>query len=186
MSRRQRPSAPGIAACGCALAFILTGCTFPPTPPPTSTQATGTGLGLTCDQLVPAPVRDGLQPGMKPTASFKPAAGTYPAKIVALGGTACQWQAPNGIAVDVTVGKLTPSTLATNQAKVAASSTSTLAFGDKSDVKGYVSNTGGTYSGDMEVFTADGYWVSAQSPLFTSPSNAESVIGAVLQAVPSG
>jgi hypothetical protein len=169
-------------------AALLAGCTGGPTGISTSSAAPApaNSLGMTCPELVPSPVVAALHPGLKAQPTFKPVPESYPGQIKALGGIACGWHTHDGFTLVVAVVKLSSAALAAQESKVSASSTATLAFGDAADVRGYVANTGGTYSGDIEVFTTSGYWVSAVSPIFLSASDAESVIAAVLQAVPSG
>ncbi len=165
----------------------LAGCTGAPPTHTASSSSPASSLGITCEELVPAPVRDALHPNLAFQPSFTPEKGSgYAATIVSLGGMACLWQAPDKITLEVAIAKLSSSELATQRAQVAAGSTSTLVFGDSPEIKGYNVNSGGTYTGDMEVFTEGGYWVSALSVAFLSPSDAESVVAAALQAVPSG
>jgi hypothetical protein len=167
---------------------FLTGCTggHAPTATSSAAPAPANSLGMTCSELVTPPVVAALHPGLKAQPTFKPMPATYPGQIKALGGLSCGWQTTDGLTLAVAVVKLSPAALAAKESKVSASSTATVAFGDSAEVRGYVAHTGGTSSGDIEVFTTSGYWVSAVSPLFVSASDAEAVIAGVLQAVPSG
>lgn len=178
---RRALAAVAIAAAGAVFLAACTGTSTPSTPTPSNNLS-----GITCNELVPAPVRDALHADMKAVPGYKPDAGTYPAKIVSLGGIACQWKASDGIALSVAAAHLGSADLRRNQRRVAASSTATIDFGASPEIRGYTANTGGTYSGDMEVFSEEGYWLSAESPQFFGPEDAESVIASMLQAIPSG
>jgi len=182
-TRSRRGARSAWAALVLAAGLALAGCTpVQPTPTPTPTN----NLGVTCSELVPRSVLDAFHTQLTLDKDYQPATGSYPHQVVTLGGIACSWLSPDKENLDVAAVKLDKTTLAAQEAKVKAGATSTLAFGSSPEIRGYEVNTGGTYSGDMEVFTDTGYWVSAQSPLFFEPADAESVIGAVLQVLPSG
>ena len=181
-SRRRR--APLTIAVGVVL--LLAGCVGSPSPSPSPSASAASLLGVTCSELVPVPVVDALHPNMKLNPHYKPMEGTYPAKIAKLGGLACEWRAPDGVALEVAAAKLDKKTLAANEARVAAGSTVTLVFGEAPEIRGYYANSGGTVTGDLEVFTETGYWLSAVSPLFFTASDAEAVVASMLQALPSG
>jgi hypothetical protein len=171
-----------------AAAALLSGCTGTTGPSPThSPTATphSNSLGVTCSELVPQDVVDGLHRNMVLQPGFAPQPGTYPAKIVSLGGLSCEWLAKDGYSLVASAAKPSAAQLAANEAKVSGSSTSTVVFGQAPAIRGYYANTGGTFSGDLEVFTEDGYWLSAVSVTFETPGDAASVIAAMLQSLPS-
>jgi hypothetical protein len=183
MSARRIRTAATVLAVAAALA--LAGCTPSPSPSPSAT-----GIGIPCDELVSPSVITAVKKGLEPTNKIEVPGDSSAKTIRSLGGTVCDWVVSigdgNSASVTVAVVKLSKAQQAKYEAKVKAGSTSTIDFGSKPAIRGYEANTGGTYSGDMEVFTEDGYWIAALSPLFLSPSYAESVIASVLQAIPSG
>ncbi len=147
---------------------------------PTATPA---AFSIPCDDLVAAPVLQSVDPNLTPDSAFSPQAGTYPAEISTLNGTVCAWNDPSGQSLVVAVAKPSATALKAEQAKVAAGSTPTSVFG--SGISAYTANSGGTASGDTEIFTPAGYWLSVVSPLFLDPSSAQPLVSAVLQALPS-
>ena len=184
-ARRRYGARAAWSALALAAGLLVAGCT-PVQPTPTPTPTATNNLGVTCSELVPRSVLDAVHPQLTLDKHYTPQTGSYPHRIVELGGIACSWLSPDKESVDVAAVKMDKSTLASEEAKVKAGATSTLAFGSSPEIRGYEVNSGGTYTGDMEVFTDTGYWISTQSPLFFAPSDAESVIGAVLQVLPSG
>jgi hypothetical protein len=192
---RQKPFRPlSLALLLAATVVSVAGCTAAATPStqashsasaPTSAQPTATpaAFSIPCEDLVPSPVLQSVDPNLTPDTSFSPQAGTYPAEISTLNGTICAWKDPSGQSLVVAVAKPSASVLKTEQAKVAAGSTPTSVFG--SGISAYTANSGGTASGDTEIFTPAGYWLSVVSPLFLNPSSAQPLVSAVLQALPS-
>lgn len=184
--RSSRSRVAAVTAVSTAVLLLVAGCTGAPGNPRHSTASADNHLHMTCAELVPPTVISALQSGLEPVKSYRPAAHTYPAKIKSLDGLVCSWKAPDGESVVVAATTLSKKQSSVDQSRVRSSSTQTLAFGDTSQIHAYEADTGGTYSGDMEVFTDTDYWISAVSPLFLAPGYAETVIGAVLQEVPSG
>ncbi|MFB2556795.1 hypothetical protein [Herbiconiux liangxiaofengii] len=141
-------------------------------------------IGIDCDELLPAAVLPSIHAGLEPSPSFTPTSGTFPAKIVALGGVACEWTATDGTSLVVAVAQPSPADLASAEAEVAAGGTATDAFGQS--ITAYYENGGGTATGDVELFTEAGYWGAFVSPLFLTADEAETTVSAVLQALPAG
>ncbi|MFK3670593.1 hypothetical protein ACI2IX_10500 [Leifsonia aquatica] len=202
--RTVRPTRPvGIALLAATAALALAGCTptapaaTPSTTAPPSPAATSTPAGSpapssasfgSCDTILPASALSGVDAGLAAVPSVRPVAGSYAAEIVSFGGIACQWtDAGDGTTLTVAVAQPSADQLSTAETALGGGAgTRTDAFG--SDITAYTANGGGTSTGDIEVFTPAGYWVSAVSPLFTSADapSAKTVISTVLQALPAG
>ena len=163
--------------------------TSSPTSTPTTTAASGSAKGIDCNTLQPevASAITALDPTLTLQNAPSPDAGTYSAKILDSGGIFCEWSGSNDQStVSVALVSLDPTDLAAAQADVAASSTPSDVLGGASDTPAYVANSGGTASGDVEVFTEGGFWISTTSPKFATPDAAKELLQAILQALPSG
>jgi hypothetical protein len=156
-----------------------------PAPTPSGAASTST-LGLTCDDLLPGTVLDGLAPQFTPVPSYQPTTGSYAAQITSFGGVACSWTDAAGDTLDLAVAKPTRDQLTTAETGIGNSGTKIDSFG--SDVSAWTANSGGTFSGDFEVFPASGFWISTTSDLYEGPDSAKAktVIEYVLQALPAG
>ena len=148
-----------------------------PTPTPTVFLGTGVSLGYSCDELVDPEVIDSIDKNLSKNPSYQPAATTSAERAVAIRGTACQWKDPTtGNSLIVTAAHPDPPTLADLTASTASYATATTMFGN--DVSGFIVNT------QVEIYTRNGYWATATSPLFSDPKIAASVMDAVEQALP--
>ena len=164
-----------------------------PEPSPTETAAASGGSAApssasfgSCDTLLPAEVVATLDAGLAADASFTPATGSYAAEIVSYGGIGCSWtDASTGNTLTLAVAQPPTDDLTTAETALGGGAgTATDAFG--SGIQAYTANGGGTFTGDIEVFTPAGYWVSTVPPLFTSAEAAQPIVSAVLQALPAG
>jgi hypothetical protein len=161
-------------------------------PAPTTSVApsgaiSGTPVGITCSELLPDEVVKTINPGFVAQGAFTPEGSSYPATIVSINGVACGWtNASTGDTLVVAVAKPAADSLKSLEATVAAAGTATSAFGAAPSIRGYEAQSGGTSSGDMEVFSEEGYWISATSGLFHTPDDAKSTISAILETLPSG
>jgi len=154
--------------------------------PVTTPKAAASTLDVTCDELLPASVLDGLATGFTPDTSFTPASGSYATQIASFGGVVCSWTTAAGDELTLAAAKPTEDELTAAETGIGNSGTASTAFG--SDIKAWTANGGGTFPGDFEVFTPAGYWVSSVSSLYTGPDStqAKTVIESALQALPSG
>lgn len=117
--------------------------------------------------------------------SYLPLAGGYAADIESYGGFASEYRSPaEGNVITLAVAKAAPGTFAAEEAGIAARSTEVSGYGP--DVQVYELNGGGTYTGDFEIFTDGGYWISTTSNLFATPGDAAAMIQATLQTIPAG
>jgi hypothetical protein len=140
---------------------------------------------MTCDQLLPSSVINGLAPQFTPLPSYTPATGSYAAQIASFGGVTCSWSDAGGDTLTLAVAKPTRDQVTAAETGIGNAGTASTAFG--SDVKAWTANSGGTFSGDFEVFPEAGYWISTTSSLYKGPDSAQAktVIDYVLQALPS-
>jgi hypothetical protein len=167
----------------------LTGSTNSPATSQTETATSQPEMSMTCADLLRKVESSisALNANLAPQISFIPTAGTYADQIVALGGIACEWaDAVTGETVTLALGNIDSTSLTAAEIDVSAASTATNILGTDADVRAYVANSGGTASGDIEVFTNNNYWISALSPLFVSPLAAQELLETVIQALPSG
>jgi len=167
---------------GCAATGPVT--TGTPPPPATAAQApgssstfgAGTATDFPCDQLLDSTTLGSLDAQLAPDAGFTPAAGSSAEEAVAVTGTACSWSdASSQTTVVVTVAKPDAATFATlkNQAGSADNQ-----FG--SFVSAYTKGT------ELQLFTQDGYWATADSPLLTDPAKVTTIGQALIQVLPAG
>ncbi|THG34359.1 hypothetical protein E6C70_08795 [Glaciibacter flavus] len=187
-----------VAAAAIALSACASGTASSPTPTPTPTSSptstptstpSGSAQGIDCNTLQPevASAITALDSTLALQNAPSPDEGTYAATILNDGGVFCQWSGSGAVStVSVALVSLDPSDLAAAQAKVAASSTPSDVLGGATDAPAYVANSGGTASGDIEVFTQGGFWISTTSPAFATPNAAKDLLQAILQALPSG
>lgn len=176
------------------LALGVSGCAAPGqtttgTPPPMATAApasgpatttfgTGTALAYDCDQLLNDATLAALDSSLTSDASYRPAAGSSAEEAVAIRGTACSWSdASSQTSVVVSAAKPDATTLDTLKT-AAQSSTPTSQFG--TSVTAYTSGT------ELQLFTADGYWATADSPLLADPAKLVTVGQILLEELPAG
>jgi len=158
-----------------------TASTTAPTPSPTPTTFLGTGVSLrySCDELVDPAVISSLDKNLSQNRSYQPAATTSAERAVAIGGTACEWNDPRtGNSLIVTAAHPDPPTLSAIRASTSSYAQPTTLLG--TGVSGFVVNT------QVEIFTRNGYWATATSPLFNDPTIARSIMDAVESALPAG
>jgi len=190
-----------IAVTVTATALALTGCstTSDTAAPQTSAASPATSaapvttpkldaseLDITCDELLPARILDGLAAGFTPDTAFIPTSGSSAAQIQSFGGITCSWTTSSGDQLTLAIAKPTQDELTTAETGIGNSGTPSPLFG--SGLKAWTIDGGGTFAGDFEVFTGSGYWVSSVSSLHTGPDSTEAktVIESALQALPSG
>ncbi len=154
-----------------------------PTPTPTPTPITflGTGVSLrySCDELVGPAVINSLGRNLSENRSYQPAATTSAERAVAIGGTACEWNDPRtGNALIVTAAHPDLATLSAIRASTSSYAQPTTLLG--TGVSGFIVNT------QVEIFTRNGYWATATSPLFNDPKIVRSIMDAVESALPAG
>lgn len=197
----NRPTAP-IRTIAMAIALgtglVLAGCaqtpTRTPTPTPTSTPTrTPTSspssttpapdpTALTCDDILPVSVLDSaLGESFALNTAFVPQTGSAGAEIAGAGGTACEWTDGSGATVVVAAGEPGSSVIEAAKSEASRAGTATDVFG--ASLTAYVSGDGGS---TIDVFSEGGAWVQTTSSLYSSPSDAESIIDQILQELPSG
>ncbi len=174
------------------LSLGVAGCTAqtpstPGTPPPpatagpatgslTKTFGTGTALDYPCDQLLDDVTLATLDAKLQPGANFTPASGSSAEEAVFIKGTACSWlDSSSGTTLIVTAAKPDPDTFASLQS---AAGTATTQFGQ--DVAAYTSGT------ELQLFTLDGYWATADSDLLSDPAKLTQVGQVLLEELPAG
>jgi hypothetical protein len=192
----------GVALVSIASLLALTGCSpavseaapaaseAPAEPAPAETEAPATPassatLDISCDDLLSDDAVMSFDSELIADTDYTPATGSYAAEIVSYGGVACGWtDSADGTTLTVAVAQPSADDLTTAETAMGGGAgTATDAFG--SDLQAYTVNGGGTFTGDIEVFTSDGYWLSTVSPKYTSPQAAEPIVSFVLQALPS-
>lgn len=171
------PAASGPTAARAAQAFSSI-----PTPTPTPTVSvflgTGTSLGYSCDELVGPGIISQLDRGFTVNTHYRAASTTSAEQAVAIKGTACQWtDAKTGDSLIVTAAHPDPPTLSSITMKTRGYAKPTTMFG--TDVSGFLVNT------QVEIFTHDGFWATATSPLFTDLAKAKLIMDAVEQSLPN-
>ncbi len=151
-----------------------------PTPSPTASVflGTGTALGYSCDELVGPSIISQLDRGFTVNSHYRAASTTSAEQAVAIKGTACQWtDAKTGDSLIVTAAHPDPPTLSSITMKTQGYAKRTTMFGN--DVSGFLVNT------QVEIFTNDGFWATASSPLFTDLTKAKLIMDAVEQSLPN-
>jgi hypothetical protein len=150
-----------------------------PTPTPTVFLGTGVSLRYSCDELVAPETIDGLDRDLAVNPRYRPAETTSAERAVAIQGTACQWSDPKtGNSLIVTAAHPDPPTLSQLTKSTASYAQRTASFGN--EVAGYIVNT------QAEIFTRNGYWATATSPLFSDPAKAKLIMDALQQSLPAG
>jgi hypothetical protein len=174
------------------LALGVTGCaahgpTTTGTPPPPATAApaagsasstfgSGTAVAYQCNELLDDVSLASLDSGLKADANFSPAAGSSAEEAVAIKGTACSWSdASSATTLVVTAAQPDAATLATLKSKAG---TETTQFGGSASA--YTSGT------ELQIFNADGYWATADSPLLSDPAKVTAIGQILLEVLPAG
>jgi hypothetical protein len=147
------------------------------TPEPTATEApisVGSPVTIGCDQLLsPEAVYD-FNPNFGLSESYTPEPGSEAATIVEAKGLACGWvNQTSGEALTVAVANLPTDKLTDLKNNFVMSSNSVPTY----DVEGYFEYDG--TRGSAEAFSGP-YWVSAVSPAFFEPGDAQPIIAAAL------
>lgn len=191
MPHPARRAVPLVAAAALLTLTALTGCaggaTTPetpesgavaPAPTPTPTYA-GTAVGVTCADLFAGGGLAAALPGYALDPSFAPMSGSSAALAVSIQGAACGLTSPVG---PVSVGLAKPDAASTRalEASFAASGTPVPSFGPG------VTATFDKMTGQEQLFTANGVWISVQSSGFTSAETAQPLLAYIAQALPSG
>ena len=176
------------------LALGVSGCAAPGqttkgTPPPKATAApasgaatttfgTGTPLAYPCDQLLDGVTLAALDASLTPDAVVTPAPSSSAEEALAIQGTACSWSdASPTTTLVVTAAKPDATTLDTLKT-AAQSGTPATQFGTL--VTAYTSGT------ELQLFTADGYWATADSTLLADPAKLLTMGQILLEELPAG
>lgn len=139
---------------------------------------TGTALGYSCDELVGPATISQLGRGFTVNSNYQASSMTSAEQAVAIRGTACQWiDAKTGDSLIVTAAHPDPPTLSSITTKTRSYAKPTTMFGN--DVTGFLVNT------QVEIFTHDGFWATATSPLFTDLTKAKLIMDAVEESLPN-
>jgi hypothetical protein len=137
---------------------------------------------LTCDEILPVSVLDSaLGESFTLNSAFVPEVGSAGAELAAAGGVACEWTDGSGATVLVAAGTPDSAVIEAPESEASRAGTATDVFG--ASLTAYVSGEGGS---TIDVFGEAGAWVHTVSSLYTSPSDAESIIEQIMQALPSG
>ena len=148
-----------------------------PTPTPTASQApitVGSPVSIGCDQLVSPDAIYAFNPNFGLSESYKPAAGTEAATIVEAKGIACGWvNQTSGEVIEVAVANLPADKLTDLKNNFVTTSNSVPTY----KVEGYFEYNGTL--GSAEAFNGP-YWISAVSPAFFEPGDAQPIIAAAL------
>ena len=108
-----------------------------------------------------------------------PAATTSAERAVAINGTACRWvDSTTGASLIVTAAHPDAPTLISLRSATAAYATPTTAFGTFG-LQGYAANI------QMEVFTANDFWLTATSPLFSDMNKAKLIVDEAIESLPN-
>lgn len=158
----------------------------PTSPAPGDGAAPSSAAFGSCDTLLPAEAVTTFGAGLVPDSSFVPELGSYAAEIVSFGGIGCSWtDTTTGDTLTLAVAQPSKDELTTAETALGGGAgTATDVFG--SDIQAYTADGGGTFTGDIEVFTPVGFWISTVSPLYTSAATAQPIVSSVLQALPAG
>ncbi|GAB3606915.1 hypothetical protein GCM10027413_23240 [Conyzicola nivalis] len=147
------------------------------TPEPTATQApisVGSPVTIGCNQLLSPEAIYAFNPNFGLSESFTPEPGSEAATIVEAKGLACGWvNQTSGEALTVAVANLPTDKLTDLKNNFVTTSNSVPTY----DVEGYFEYDG--TRGSAEAFSGP-YWVSAVSPAFFEPGDAQPIIAAAL------
>ena len=175
----------GIGLAGCAAPTQNTPGTAPPpaTAGPaqgsatTTTFGSGESLVYDCSQLVDSQTLAQLDPGLKPDAETIPD-GASALEALAIKGTACSWSDPDSqTTLIATAAKPDAATFATLKA-TASKLTPDPEFG--TFVSAYTDGT------ELQLFTVDGAWATANSALFADPAKLTLIGQVLLEQLPAG
>lgn len=151
------------------------------TPDPSATPTAapvGTPVTIDCDTLIAPQAMYDFNSNFGLSESYKPAAGTEAADIIALDGLACAWiNQTSGEVVEVAVANLPAAKLTELKNGFVMNSNSVPTYGDPTRVEGYFQVVGTV--GQAEAF-AGSYWISAASDAFYEPGDAQPVVAAAL------
>ena len=177
------------------LAIGLTGCaahgqvtTGTPPPPATAGPAAGTAtsspfghgdpLAYDCAQLVDAGVLAQLDPELKPAGDVLSANRSSSQEALALDGTVCAWNDESAaVLLFVTVAKPDAATFAALKEKASAGAVD-------SEFGGFV--TAYVHDDELQLFTRDGAWATAQSSLLADPAKLTAIGQVLLEELPAG
>jgi hypothetical protein len=134
-----------------------------------------------CEEILTADDAYTISPNLGAVAAPTPREGSVEASMVALEGTTCRWtNATSGIPLDVTVAVPSSEAFERLATETQSTATSTDAFGDAPDVRGFFDLKGD--EGIVQVFTSD-HWIVLRSPMFGEPEDAVPVVEAVVENV---
>ena len=176
------------------LALGVSGCaaqgqTTTGTPPPRATAApasgaatttfgSGTALSYDCDQLLDGVTLAALDASLTRDTDVTPVPGSSAEEATAIKGTACSWSDANSkTTLVVTAAKPDATTLDTLKT-AAQSGTPATQFG--TFVTAYTRGT------ELQLFTTDGYWATADSALLSDPAKLLTMGQILLEELPAG
>jgi hypothetical protein len=179
----------GLAACAAdteAAPEATSGASAPtvtatPTPAATEAPEEGTPVTIGCDTLITPQEMYDYDPNFALSESYKPAAGTDSATIVADNGIACLWvQQTSGQVIEVAVANLPDEQLTHLKNDFVTNSMSVPTYGDPTKIEGYFlpGATDGD-AGQVDVFSGP-YWISIDSDAFVEPGDAVPIVDSAL------
>lgn len=175
-----------LGATGCAAHGPITIGT-PPAPatagpvPGTATNSPfghGDPLAYDCPQLVDAGVLAQLDPALKPASDLISANGSASQEALALSGTVCAWDDESAAVFLVVTAAKPDSTTFDALKQEASAGTVDSQFG------GYV--TAYVHDDELQLFTGDGVWATAQSGLLADPAKLTAIGQVLLEELPAG
>ncbi|GIT81883.1 hypothetical protein LLS1_35520 [Leifsonia sp. LS1] len=192
MPHPARRTAPLLLSAALATVFALAGCSAgsaggstpagstPPvaSPTPTPTYA-GTAVGVTCTDVFAGGDVAAALPGYALKASFTAPEGSSAALAARIDGVACGLTSPTG---PISVGLSKPDAASSAALQKARTATGSPVTGFGPDVTA----TFDEMTGQEDLFTATGVWISVQSSGFTNPEVARPLLQFITQALPSG
>jgi hypothetical protein len=153
-----------------------------PTPTPTATStaaATGSPVGVNCDQLVTAQQMYDFNANFTLSDSYSPKAGSRAATVVGLKGIACEWvNDSSGEKIDIAVANLGQQGMLAKQDELGKGSAKEVEVGGTS---GYFATAGSV--GRTDAFAIK-YWITADSASFETADDASDLIADVIGNLP--
>jgi len=143
-----------------------------------STFGSGEALAYDCRQLVGTKTLAKLDPDLAPESDLIAANDSPTEEVLALRGTVCAWSDTSAaIVLVITAAKPDAPTLATLREKASTGHSDT-EFGD--------SVTAYTTDEQLQLFTHDGNWATAESLLLADPAKLTAIGHALLDGLPAG
>ncbi|CAN5184867.1 hypothetical protein BH11ACT2_BH11ACT2_10220 [soil metagenome] len=151
-----------------------------PTPTPTTTAvASGTPVGINCDQLVTAQQMYDFNANFTLSDSYTPTSGTRAATVVGLKGIACEWiNDSSKEKIDIAVANLGQSGMLAKQDQLGKGAKEVEVGG----TSGYFATVGSV--GRTDAFAVK-YWITADSASFETADDASDLIADVIGNLPN-